>query len=83
MDSSSSAVTLEGVAAESFAGLIDYLRNYRDCAGLLGEHPRRETKLVGQNWTDKTPREVTIAYLVVVPKGSGPSLIFAPRQVKL
>ncbi|QOY90374.1 helix-turn-helix domain-containing protein [Paludibaculum fermentans] len=107
MDSFSSAVELHGVAAEAFAGLVDYLRDYRDCADLMSEtqkltvfdevqgymdalrkagfsisHARRDTRLVGRDWADKTSWEVSIAYLVVFPKGSEPKIICAPRQVR-
>ncbi len=37
MNSSSSAVELEGAAAEAFAGLVDYLRDYKDCADCMSE----------------------------------------------
>lgn len=107
MDSFSSAVELRGSAAEAFAGLIDYLRDYRDCADLTSEtqklavfddvqrymdalrkegfsisYARRGTRLVGRDWVDKTPWEVSIAYLVVFPRGSEPKIICAPRQVR-
>lgn len=36
-NSSSSAVLLEGSAAEAFAGLVDYLRDYSDCADCTSE----------------------------------------------
>lgn len=107
MDSFSSAVELHGAAAEAFAGLVDYLRDYRDCADLMSEtqklaifdevqgymdalrkegfsisYARRDTRLVGRDWVDKTPWEVSLAYLVVFPKGSEPKIICAPRQVR-
>ena len=108
MDSASSAVELEGDAADAFAGLIDYLRDFRECSDLMGEREKlqasrevqsyldrlgqagfsvsyalRDTKLIGQNWTDKTPWAVTIAYLAVYPRGSEPRVICAPKQVRL
>lgn len=107
MDSFSSAVELQGAAAEAFAGLVDYLRDYRDCADLMSEtqklavfaevqgymdtlrkegfsisYARRDTRLVGRDWADKTPWDVSIAYLVVFPKGGEPKIICAPRQVR-
>ncbi len=107
MDSFSSAVELQGAAVEAFAGLVDYLRDYRDCADLMTEtqklvvfdevqayldalqkegfslsYARRDTKLVGKDWVDKTPWSVSIAYLVVVPKDSEPKTLCAPRQVR-
>jgi transcriptional regulator with XRE-family HTH domain len=36
-DSCSSAVELQGVAAEAFAGLVDYLHDYRECADCMSE----------------------------------------------
>jgi hypothetical protein len=51
-------------------------------AGFTLSYARRDTKLVGKEWTDKTPWAVTIVYLVVFPKGSEPKLIYAPRQIK-
>jgi len=108
MDSASGGEVLQGAAAEAFAGLIDYLREYRDCADLMSEtdklgafgeaqqfldslrkegfsvsYARRDTKLVNQNWKDKTPWPVSIAYLVASPKDSEPKLICAPRRVSL
>ena len=108
MNSSSSSVVLEGSAAEAFAGLVDYLRDYSDCADFVSETEKlkvfadvqeyldtfraagfsvtyalRETKLVGKDWADKTPWEVTIVYLVAYPKGSEPKLILVPRKVSL
>jgi transcriptional regulator with XRE-family HTH domain len=108
MDYASSAVELEGTAAESFADLIDYLREFRDCKDCMNEayklrvfsdvqgyldmlgkagysisYARRETKLVGENWADKTPWAVTVAYLVVFPKGNEPKALIAPRQVHI
>lgn len=44
---------------------------------------RRDTKLVGRDWKDKTPWPVSILYLIVCPKGSEPKMVFVPRQVKL
>ena len=106
MDSASGGEVLQGAAAEAFAGLIDYLRDYRECADLMSEteklgafgevqqyldalrkegfsvsYARRDTNLVSQNWTDKTPWPVSIAYLVASQKGSEPKLICAPRRV--
>jgi transcriptional regulator with XRE-family HTH domain len=94
MDCSSSAVELEGVAAEAFAALVDYLRDFRDSdvqtyldaldkAGYSVSYARRDTKLVGENWADKTPWAVTIAYLMVYPKGSEPKVLLVPRKVNL
>lgn len=37
MSSSSSVVELEEDAAEAFAGLVDYLRDYRDCSDVMSE----------------------------------------------
>lgn len=107
MDSFSSAVELHGAAAEAFAGLVDYLRDYRDCADLMSEtqklaifdevqgymdalrkegfsisYARRDTRLVGRDWVDKSPWEVSLAYLVVFPKGSEPKIICPPRKVR-
>jgi len=36
-NSSSSAVELEGSAAEAFAGLVDYLRDFSECADCMSE----------------------------------------------
>jgi transcriptional regulator with XRE-family HTH domain len=108
MDYSSSAVELDGTAAESFAELIDYLREFRDCKDCMTEayrlrafsdvqgyldilgksgysisYAHRETKLVGENWADKTPWAVTLAYLVVFPKGNEPKVLIAPRHVQI
>ena len=108
MNSSSSAVELEGAAAEAFAGLVDYLRDYSDCADCMSEteklkvfaevreyldtlraagfsvtYARRNTKLVSQNWADKTPWPVTIVYLVVHPTGHEPKMIVVSRKVSL
>jgi transcriptional regulator with XRE-family HTH domain len=108
MSSASSVVELEDDAAEAFAGLVDYLREYRDCADLMSEtdklgaggnvqqyfdrlvcagysvvYARRKTALVGKNWPDKTPLKMTIAYLVVYPKGKEPAVIAVERQIEL
>ena len=108
MSSSSSVVELEGDAAEAFAGLVDYLRDYRDCSDVMSEtdklgagreaqsyfdrlsavgfsvvHARRKTALVGKTWPDKTPLKMTIAYLVVYPKGKEPTAIAVRRQIEL
>ncbi len=108
MNSSSSAVELEGSAAEAFASLVDYLRDYSDCADCMSEteklksfafvqqhldtlssagfsvtYARRDTKLVGNDWVDKTPWEVTIVYLVAYPKGCEPKMMLVPRKVRL
>jgi hypothetical protein len=37
--------------------------------------------MVGQNWQDKTPLEMTIVYVVVYPKGKEPKEILVPRKV--
>jgi hypothetical protein len=42
MNSSSSIVELEGSAAEAFAGLVDYLRDYADCADCMSETNKLE-----------------------------------------
>jgi transcriptional regulator with XRE-family HTH domain len=106
MDYSSPNIVLPSAAAEAYAGLIDYLRDHRDCADLMSEsqklvaydaiqefldalhkagfsvsYARRDTKLVGKDWADKSPWPVTIAYLAVSTKGSAPKWICAPRQV--
>lgn len=106
MDCASGGDVLQGTAAEAFAGVIDYLRDHRDCADLMNEtqkltafadvqvyldklqkegfslsYARRDTKLVGEDWADKTPWPVTIVYLVASPKGGEPKLICVPKRV--
>jgi transcriptional regulator with XRE-family HTH domain len=106
MDHASGGEILQGTAAEAFAGMVDYLRDHRECAELMTEtqklgsfaevqacldslrkegfsvsYTRRDTKLIGENWVDKTPWPVTIIYLVVSPKGSEPKLICVPKRV--
>jgi len=43
-------------------------------------YARKDTNFVGKHWKNKTPWAVTIAYLVVFPKGSEPTLLCAPRR---
>jgi len=106
--SSSSNVTLEGDAARDFAGMVDYLREYRDVARSMSETDKlevfsdiqkymdalakagfslscaqRSTKLVGENWKDKKPWPVSIAYVVVSLKGQEPKILLVPREVNL
>jgi transcriptional regulator with XRE-family HTH domain len=108
MDYSNPNIVLTGAAAEAYAGLVDYLRDHRDCADLMIQTEklvayddiqnyldalhkagfsiccaRRDTKLVGRDWKDKTPWPVSILYLIVCPKGSEAKMVFAPRQVRL
>ena len=66
-------------SAGEIQGYIDALGS----AGFSVVYARRDTKLVGQNWADTTPWPVTIAYLVVYPKGSEPKFILVSRKLKL
>lgn len=102
----SPAVPLEGAAAEAFAGLTDYLRDFSDAADCMTEtdklraasdieeymatlkqagfsvvYARREAKLVGRDWPDKTPMESTIVYIVAFPQGDEPKVLVAPRKL--
>jgi transcriptional regulator with XRE-family HTH domain len=52
MDSSSPAVELEPDAAADFAGLIDYLRDYRDCADAYRETDRLDIYIELQRYID-------------------------------
>ena len=107
LDGAFPAVDLEGDVAEAFAGLVDYLREYRECSDVMSEtdklhasrevqiyldklsqagfsviYARRDTKLVSESWVDKTPWQVTIAYLTAFPKGTSPKQILVPRKVR-
>jgi hypothetical protein len=70
------AVELEGLHLE------DRLADTLHKAGFSVSYARRDTKLIGKDWKDKTPWPVSIAYLAVCPKGSEPKVICAPRQVR-
>ena len=41
----------------------------------------RRTKMVGENWADKTPMSVTIGYLNVVPHGRSIKQLMIPRRL--
>ncbi len=66
-------------ASKDVQGYLDRLHK----AGFSVCYARRHTSLVSQSWADKTPWEVTIAYLAVFPKGSEPKLMCAPKKVRL
>jgi len=66
-------------AAGELQGYIDALGS----GGFSVTYARRDTKLVGQNWADKTPWPVTIAYLVVFPKGREPKLLLVSKKLNL
>jgi transcriptional regulator with XRE-family HTH domain len=51
--------------------------------GFTVVYARRDTKLIGQNWADKTPWPVTLADLVAYPKGSEPKVMLVPKKIKL
>jgi transcriptional regulator with XRE-family HTH domain len=41
----------------------------------------RNTKMVGENWVDKTPMSVTIGYLAIVPEGRSIEQLMAPKRL--
>ncbi len=43
----------------------------------------RSVKMTGENWTDKTPLQLTIGYLTVVPAREVLEEMFVPRRVRL
>src|SRR5262249_33628201 len=43
----------------------------------------RNTRLVGQTWADKTPWEVTIAYVFVARSDQEPRRVAVPKAVKM
>jgi hypothetical protein len=57
---------------------VDALRK----EGFSISYARRDTRLVGRDWADITPLEVSVAYLVVFPKSNERKMICAPRQVR-
>lgn len=106
MDVTNTTMQLKREAAEMFAGLLDYLRDYRDCASKYGEvekfpvfdelqkyvddlsrlgislcYATRKTKLVGRDWENKTPLDVTIAYLSPFQKGAEPAKIAVTKAL--
>ena len=64
----------------AFADVQAYLDTLQK-EGFSLSYARRDTKLVGEDWADKTPWPVTIVYLVASPKGSEPKLICVPKRV--
>lgn len=67
-----------GVHAE----LGDYLATLNK-AGFSVCFALRNTKLVGQNWADKTPWPVTIGYVFVAPSGREPKQIAVLKAIQL
>lgn len=51
-NSSSSAVELEGSAAEAFAGLVDYLRDHSECADCMSETEKLKAFAHAQEYLD-------------------------------
>jgi transcriptional regulator with XRE-family HTH domain len=43
----------------------------------------RHVKLTGENWSNKTPLQLTIGYLTVVPTQKALDAMFVPRRVRL
>jgi transcriptional regulator with XRE-family HTH domain len=63
MDSSSAGAALEGAASEAFAGLIDYLRDYRDCADCMSETEKLAVFKDVQGYLDALRKEgFTVSY---------------------
>jgi len=70
MSSASSVVELEGDAAEAFAGLVDYLRDYRDCSDVMSETDKLGASRDTQAYFDRL-------------SGAGFSVVYARRKVAL
>lgn len=70
MNSSSSAVELGGVAAEAFAGLVDYLRDHSVCADCMSETEKLKSFEDVQGYLDTLSNE-------------GFSVTYARRDTKL
>jgi len=49
--------------------------------GAIAYSATRNTKLVGQNWTDKTPMPFTAVYITVVPKDRQFTEMMVPRRL--
>lgn len=66
--------------------IFDELQRYiegLDARGVSLAVTRRQTKLVGENWADKTPWPVSLIYLTAFPKGKVPAQIAMPRKVQI
>jgi hypothetical protein len=70
MSSASSVVELEGDTAEAFAGLVDYLRDYRDCSDVMSETDKLGASRDTQTYFDRL-------------SGAGFSVVYARRKVAL
>ena len=71
MNSSSSAVVLEGSAAEAFAGLVDYLRDYSECADCMSETEKLKVFADVQEYLEKAQRLIENIRIFQLERVSG------------
>lgn len=70
MSSSSSLIDLEDDAAEAFAGLVDYLRDFRDCSDVMSEMDKLGAAREVQQYFDRLVE-------------AGVSVVYAHRSTSL
>jgi transcriptional regulator with XRE-family HTH domain len=59
----------------------EMLRELEDL-GTIAYSAFRHVKVTGDNWADKTPLQMTIGYLAIVPAGRTLSTMFVPRRLR-
>jgi transcriptional regulator with XRE-family HTH domain len=67
----------------AFANELDGMLNKMKAEGALVYTAKHDRKFVGENWADKTPMTLTLAYLVVVPATRKLEHLYVPRTTKL